>query len=157
MCQPLLREFPNVTKCDGRLTVACRTVVVMDVIPSPERGHEDHVLDGSGCVVTHDTVRRCYMVRAPSHATVHEINVGHTPTVVIDLKNGTWLVIGRQFERNYRTLRSMTSAQLREFLEKYARGYGAIFSQHIKQANEGCDFDFLETSFGAPVAEPSIY
>ena len=28
---------------------------------------------------------------------------------------------------------------------------------HIKQANEGCDFDFLETGFGAPVGEPSIY
>ena len=29
--------------------------------------------------------------------------------------------------------------------------------KHIKQANEGCDFDFLETGFGAPVGEPSIY
>ncbi len=38
---------------------------------------------------------------------------------------------------------------------KYARGYGAIFSQHIKQANEGCDFDFLEGT--APVAEPEIH
>jgi len=25
------------------------------------------------------------------------------------------------------------------------------------QANDGCDFDFLETGFGAPVGEPSIY
>jgi dihydroxy-acid dehydratase len=32
-----------------------------------------------------------------------------------------------------------------------------MFTRHIKQANEGCDFDFLETKFGAPVAEPSIY
>ena len=40
---------------------------------------------------------------------------------------------------------------------RYERGYGWIFSQHIKQANEGCDFDFLETSFGAPVREPPIY
>jgi hypothetical protein len=31
-----------------------------------------------------------------------------------------------------------------------------MFSQHIKQANEGCDFDFLETEFGAPIAEPAI-
>jgi dihydroxy-acid dehydratase len=31
-----------------------------------------------------------------------------------------------------------------------------MFSQHIKQANEGCDFDFLETSFGPPVPEPAI-
>ena len=27
---------------------------------------------------------------------------------------------------------------------------------HIKQANDGCDFDFLETQFGAPVPEPAI-
>ena len=26
---------------------------------------------------------------------------------------------------------------------KYARGYGAMYSQHIGQADEGCDFDFL--------------
>lgn len=39
----------------------------------------------------------------------------------------------------------------------YERGYGWMFSRHIRQAHEGCDFDFLETSFGAPVGEPSIY
>jgi dihydroxy-acid dehydratase len=39
---------------------------------------------------------------------------------------------------------------------RYERGYGWMFSQHIKQANEGCDFDFLETEFGAPIAEPAI-
>ncbi|MES2960624.1 MAG: L-arabinonate dehydratase [Pseudomonadota bacterium] len=39
---------------------------------------------------------------------------------------------------------------------RYARGYGWMFGRHILQANEGCDFDFLETSFGAPVPEPVI-
>jgi dihydroxy-acid dehydratase len=39
----------------------------------------------------------------------------------------------------------------------YERGYGWMFTRHILQAHEGCDFDFLETSFGAPVGEPSIY
>lgn len=39
----------------------------------------------------------------------------------------------------------------------YERGYGWIFTKHIKQAHDGCDFDFLETQFGAPVAEPSIF
>ena len=39
----------------------------------------------------------------------------------------------------------------------YERGYGYAFSKHIQQANEGCDFDFLKTDFGAPVAEPQIY
>ncbi len=39
----------------------------------------------------------------------------------------------------------------------YARGYGWMFSRHIKQANEGCDFDFLENQFGDPVDEPAIF
>ena len=39
----------------------------------------------------------------------------------------------------------------------YARGYGWMFSQHIKQAHEGCDFDFLESQFGDPVDEPAIF
>ncbi len=40
---------------------------------------------------------------------------------------------------------------------RYQRGYGYMFSQHILQANDGCDFDYLETEFGAPVEEPPIY
>ncbi len=38
---------------------------------------------------------------------------------------------------------------------KFARGYGAIFSRHIKQADEGCDFDFLEGTAATP--EPEIH
>ncbi len=38
---------------------------------------------------------------------------------------------------------------------KYGRGYGAIFSQHVRQADEGCDFDFLEGT--SPVPEPEIH
>ncbi len=40
---------------------------------------------------------------------------------------------------------------------RFERGYGWMFAKHIRQANEGCDFDFLETKFGAPVPEPVIY
>ncbi|WP_332825736.1 L-arabinonate dehydratase [Ramlibacter sp.] len=40
---------------------------------------------------------------------------------------------------------------------RYQRGYGYMFSRHILQANDGCDFDYLETEFGAPVDEPAIY
>ena len=40
---------------------------------------------------------------------------------------------------------------------RYERGYGWMFSRHILQADEGCDFDYLETAFGAPVPEPDIY
>jgi dihydroxy-acid dehydratase len=38
---------------------------------------------------------------------------------------------------------------------KYDRGYGVIFAQHVKQADEGCDFDFLEGT--APIPEPEIH
>jgi dihydroxy-acid dehydratase len=38
---------------------------------------------------------------------------------------------------------------------QYPRGYGSLFMAHIKQANEGCDFDFLEGT--APIPEPAIH
>jgi dihydroxy-acid dehydratase len=38
---------------------------------------------------------------------------------------------------------------------RFARGYGAMFSEHIGQADEGCDFDFLEGT--ARTAEPEIH
>jgi dihydroxy-acid dehydratase len=37
----------------------------------------------------------------------------------------------------------------------YPRGYGRLFIEHIKQADEGCDFDFLEGT--APIPEPEIH
>ncbi len=40
---------------------------------------------------------------------------------------------------------------------RWERGYGFMFKQHVMQAETGCDFDFLETSFGAPVPEPDIH
>jgi dihydroxy-acid dehydratase len=38
---------------------------------------------------------------------------------------------------------------------KYPRGYGAMFSEHIGQADEGCDFDFLARPGVIP--EPEIH
>ncbi len=38
---------------------------------------------------------------------------------------------------------------------RYERGYGAMFSQHIGQADAGCDFDFLQASGRTP--EPEIH
>jgi dihydroxy-acid dehydratase len=37
----------------------------------------------------------------------------------------------------------------------YVRGYGAMFSTHIGQADEGCDFDFLAGK--GQIAEPEIH
>jgi dihydroxy-acid dehydratase len=38
---------------------------------------------------------------------------------------------------------------------KYPRGYGALFSEHIGQADAGCDFDFLQGT--AKIPEPEIH
>jgi len=40
---------------------------------------------------------------------------------------------------------------------RYTRGYGHLYLQHIEQAPQGCDFDFLTTAFGAPGVEPEIH
>jgi dihydroxy-acid dehydratase len=38
---------------------------------------------------------------------------------------------------------------------RFERGYGMLYQQHITQADQGCDFDFLEGT--APTAEPEIH
>jgi dihydroxyacid dehydratase/phosphogluconate dehydratase len=37
----------------------------------------------------------------------------------------------------------------------FSRGYGQLFTEHITQADQGCDFDFLHGAGGA--AEPAIH
>ena len=38
---------------------------------------------------------------------------------------------------------------------RYTRGYGRLFQSHITQANDGCDFDFLEGT--SPTPDPEIH
>lgn len=42
---------------------------------------------------------------------------------------------------------------------KFTRGYGVLYLKHIRQADTGCDFDFLETerAADAPGGEPEIH
>jgi dihydroxy-acid dehydratase len=40
-------------------------------------------------------------------------------------------------------------------VQPYARGYTRLYQQHVTQAHEGCDFDFLAGT--APTPEPAIY
>ena len=40
---------------------------------------------------------------------------------------------------------------------RYERGYGYLFSKHVTQADQGCDFDFLQTDFGRSASEPDIF
>jgi dihydroxy-acid dehydratase len=37
---------------------------------------------------------------------------------------------------------------------KFERGYGALYSEHITQANEGCDFGFLARPGRNPEPDP---
>jgi dihydroxy-acid dehydratase len=37
----------------------------------------------------------------------------------------------------------------------YPRGFGRLYAQHVTQADQGCDFDFLEGT--APIGEPEIH
>ncbi len=40
---------------------------------------------------------------------------------------------------------------------KAGRGWLWMYSNHVRQANEGCDFDFLEADFGISAKEPDIF
>ena len=40
---------------------------------------------------------------------------------------------------------------------KAGRGWLWMYSNHVTQANNGCDFDFLETNFGQSAKEPDIF
>ncbi len=37
----------------------------------------------------------------------------------------------------------------------FARGFGALYQNHVTQANDGCDFDFLEGTASTP--DPEIH
>ena len=75
------------------------------------------------------------------------------------VKDGDWIelnVHGRRLELE------LSSTELKKRLKywhppkpHYARGYGRMFLDHILQAHEGCDFDFLEGGGGIP--EPEIH
>jgi dihydroxy-acid dehydratase len=39
--------------------------------------------------------------------------------------------------------------------QHYPRGFGRLYAEHVTQADQGCDFDFLEGT--APIGEPEIH
>jgi dihydroxy-acid dehydratase len=40
---------------------------------------------------------------------------------------------------------------------RFERGYGRMYLDHILQADQGCDLDFLLTKTGSPAGEPDIF
>ncbi len=77
------------------------------------------------------------------------------------VKNGDLITVDVPARRLHLEVSDAELAQRRNNWQapapRYERGYGWMFSRHILQADQGCDFDFLETAFGGPVDEPAIY
>jgi len=46
-------------------------------------------------------------------------------------------------------------AEWKQQPRKFGRGYGALFSQHVTQADKGCDFDFLHQT--EATVDPEIH
>lgn len=40
---------------------------------------------------------------------------------------------------------------------RFERGYGVMFAKHVTQADQGCDFDFLQSDHGRSPGEPDIF
>jgi len=76
------------------------------------------------------------------------------------VKNGDWIeldVPARRLEIK------VSAAELKRRLKSwqppsphYNRGYGRLFLDHILQADEGCDFDFLRATNGAEKVSPPV-
>ena len=77
------------------------------------------------------------------------------------VKNGDLITVDVPARRLHLEVSDVELAQRRAHWQapapRYERGYGWMFSRHILQADQGCDFDFLETAFGGPVDEPAIF
>ena len=52
---------------------------------------------------------------------------------------------------------SVRKKDIKPIEPKAGRGWLWMYSNHVTQANNGCDFDFLETSFGKSAKEPDIF
>ena len=52
---------------------------------------------------------------------------------------------------------ALRRAQWKAPAPRFGRGYGWMFSEHILQADQGCDMDFLQTGFGESAGEPDIF
>ncbi len=70
-------------------------------------------------------------------------------TIELDVENRTLDV--KLTERELRARRE----QRKDPPPRFVRGYGAMFSEHVTQAHEGCDFDYLAKP--GETAEPEIH
>ena len=75
------------------------------------------------------------------------------------VRTGDWIEVDIDARRLHLDLTddelARRRAQWQPAPEPYERGYARLYRQHVTQAHEGCDFDFLQGA--APTAEPVIY
>ncbi|MFM8769308.1 MAG: L-arabinonate dehydratase [Rubrivivax sp.] len=75
------------------------------------------------------------------------------------VRTGDWIEVDVDARRLHLDVPDLELAQRRAAWtpppEAYARGYTRLYKQHVTQAHEGCDFDFLEGTAATP--EPVIY
>ena len=86
-------------------------------------------------------------VRGPEGSFVHEIVVPFVKKLDVAKRELNLKVSEQELQKR--------KAAWKQPPRKYERSYGAIFSSHVKQADEGCDFDFLEGT--APTPDPEIH
>jgi dihydroxy-acid dehydratase len=92
----------------------------------------------------------CVLHIAPESAVGGPLAWVHTgDEILLDVANRTLQLLVSDEELASR------QAQWQPAKSRYSRGYTALYQQHVQQANEGCDFDFLAAPGITP--EPDIY
>ncbi|KAF1049382.1 L-arabinonate dehydratase [Xylophilus sp.] len=77
------------------------------------------------------------------------VETGDTITVDVPGRRIHWAVSDEEIARR--------RARWQAPPARFERGYGAMFTEHILQADQGCDMDFLRTAGRPSSGEPAIY
>ncbi|WP_238367432.1 L-arabinonate dehydratase [Mesobacterium pallidum] len=124
------------------------------MIPMPKallkQGHRD-MLRLSDARMSGTSYGACVLHVAPEAFIGGPLALIETGDVIeIDVPNRTLRVDLTDAELDARRARWQAPAP------RFERGYGRMYSQHVEQADKGCDFDFLRTDYGGAVPEPEI-
>ncbi len=100
-----------------------------------------------------DILRGLHFQRPPSAGTKRvRCVLGRIWDVFVDMRAGapsygTWGAVEEELAKR--------RAAWKQKPMIYPRGYGQMFAKHVTQADQGCDFDFLEGA--ARIPEPEIH
>lgn len=92
----------------------------------------------------------CVLHVAPESAVGGPLALVQTGDLIeLDIENGSlnMLVSDEELAERRRNLKPQHKV--------YERSYAALYQQHVTQADQGCDFDFLQA--GSDVPEPPIF